>query len=250
MSDKITYEQPLNERVRALLRLEFLFSEARRALQHEAPWASRYSLQNLVEIQDIALRPNLKPDLLRCLEHKLSQRDSGTPPHMDHRLDEAQSLVDRLCGDSTPIGQALRDNPLLEALRQRRAVSGGAADFEIPELRYWLLQPADMRARDVRAWLETQSATERAVALILDLARSDAKATTVLAERGFYHEALDSAYEPHLVRVGLPPDTTCYPEISGSSKRITLRLLAPGLGGERSRQIAETVPVELAYCRA
>ena len=49
----ITYEQPLNERIRTFLRLEFLFQQANHGLQHRSPWDTRASLTNLIEILNV-----------------------------------------------------------------------------------------------------------------------------------------------------------------------------------------------------
>ena len=50
MSQPICYEQPLNERARALLRLEFLFQQVDHAMAGDSTWDSRAALQGLFAV--------------------------------------------------------------------------------------------------------------------------------------------------------------------------------------------------------
>ena len=58
-ASRIIYEQPLSERIRSFLRLEFLFERARHLVAFEDPWASRATLevnarQRLLMVEKIA----------------------------------------------------------------------------------------------------------------------------------------------------------------------------------------------------
>ncbi|MFT5351355.1 MAG: cell division protein ZapD, partial [Gammaproteobacteria bacterium] len=56
MISNITYEQPLNERVRTFLRLEHLFDTEDHFLSNSSEWDSRVSLSLLLDIIDMLSR--------------------------------------------------------------------------------------------------------------------------------------------------------------------------------------------------
>ena len=68
MSEVICYEQPVNERIRALLRLEFLFQKLDHALAGTSTWDSRAALQGLFAILEVTRRNEFKKELLQELE--------------------------------------------------------------------------------------------------------------------------------------------------------------------------------------
>ena len=53
MTQKIIYEQPLNERIRTFLRLEFLFAQASHHLHESSLWDSRCTLNSTLDILSI-----------------------------------------------------------------------------------------------------------------------------------------------------------------------------------------------------
>jgi cell division protein ZapD len=62
----ITYEYPLNERIRTLMRLENLFGRANHFLVNEEDSRDHHAaLLTLFEILEVASRADLKSDLLR-----------------------------------------------------------------------------------------------------------------------------------------------------------------------------------------
>ena len=66
----ITYEYPLNERIRTLLRLEDLFERSRHFIARSEPHDHHVALLTLFEILEVAGRADLKSDLLQELERQ------------------------------------------------------------------------------------------------------------------------------------------------------------------------------------
>jgi len=66
----ITYEYPLNERIRTLLRLEDLFERSRHFIARTDPLDHHVALLTLFEILEVAGRADLKSDLLQELERQ------------------------------------------------------------------------------------------------------------------------------------------------------------------------------------
>ena len=68
MPDKLIYEQPLNERIRSFLRLEFLFQQVRHHLEGSTEWDSRSALSSLLESMAIFRRSDLKSEVIKEVE--------------------------------------------------------------------------------------------------------------------------------------------------------------------------------------
>ncbi|HPI61464.1 cell division protein ZapD, partial [Zoogloea sp.] len=66
----ITYEYPLNERIRTLLRLENLFEKVTHFVRAEGALEHHVALLTLFEILEVAGRADLKVDLVQELERQ------------------------------------------------------------------------------------------------------------------------------------------------------------------------------------
>ena len=67
MQNKIIFEQPLNERMRNLLRLEHLFHLISFRTNEPSEWDCRSILESLLEINDLLTRSDLKTELIKEL---------------------------------------------------------------------------------------------------------------------------------------------------------------------------------------
>ena len=107
----VTFEHPLNERVRTFLRLEHLFGKVAHFLPQADPWAMRVVVESLLDIVSITSRADIRGELLKELDRNaatLAQfaRQPGVDPQALGRvqadLAKAQSGLLHLSG---PIGQ-------------------------------------------------------------------------------------------------------------------------------------------------
>ena len=64
----ICYEQPLHERVRTFLRLEFLFNAARHGLDGDTHWDSRAVIARMLEILSLLGRGDIRTEVIKELE--------------------------------------------------------------------------------------------------------------------------------------------------------------------------------------
>ena len=121
----ITYEYPLNERIRTLLRLEDLFERANYFVAEEDSRAHHAALMTLFEILEVAGRAELKSDLLQELERQkqilLGFRNN--PQIAEGVLQQVISDIERssaaLFAMTGKIGQYLRENDWLMSIKQR-----------------------------------------------------------------------------------------------------------------------------------
>ncbi len=255
MHNKVIYEQPLNERVRTFLRLEFLFKQARHYLQGEAVWNSRAALTALLDILNIvAGKTDLKTEILKELErHTAYLGELEGKPGVDRGrlteiLDDLETLLDALHGSTRQIGQELRQNDFLNSIRQRSTLPGGTCDFDIPAYHHWLQSPAAERNADLAAWFDHLDIVEQSISLIMHLIRGSTVPKQATAEGGFYLVVPESAATCQLVRIILPADAGCFPEISGGKHRVTIRFMEQAALESRPVAVSHDVAFELTCC--
>src|SRR5260221_12805781 len=68
----LVFEQPLNERMRTFLRLDFLYSQALYHNEIASQWGSRAAMGSLIDILAITTRGDVRSDVLKELERHLS----------------------------------------------------------------------------------------------------------------------------------------------------------------------------------
>ena len=253
MKNNIVYEQPLNERVRAFLRLESLAIEAVHNLHRPSAWDSRAALHSIIDIFNIVGRSDFKTEVMKELERQASSLSAlEHKPGIDHKrlagiLDQLDLLTDRLHSLGGPVGQAFRDNEFLKSIMQRHSIPGGTCHFDLPAYHLWLQQPAEIRIRELEQWLQESEPLTRPIELILRLIRDSADARPATATEGFYQQSLDTAIPYQMIRVFVPAGFPYYAEISGGKHRFTVRFMQQNPNG-RATQVSENVNFELACC--
>ena len=249
-----TYEFPLNERIRTLMRLEHLFARVHRHAEGDDPWDSRAALTGLLEILAILGRGDIRTDVLREMERqgqtlgRLRNRSGIDTARLDNVLESLDRLRKHLDASDAQVGRSLKDNEFLAALRQRSAIPGGTCGFDLPSLQNWLAQPNERRREQLRGWLEELGGLDRSLRLVLMLLRESAAATRERAEGGLFQRALESA-SYQLIRVQVEDHGRVFPEISGGKHRITIRFLEQPDLNERPRQAQGDVEFQLVCCQ-
>lgn len=250
---KITYEQPLNERIRTFLRLEFLFQQAYAHLANDSVWDSRATLNSILEILSIFSRADLKTEVMKELERqitvleRLEQNPGVDRQRLGSLLSDMDALIDHLHASKGQIGQELRQNEFLNSIRQRSSIPGGTCDFDLPAYHYWLQQPPGMRRQQLERWLKPFSTIAQSISLILRLIRDSAPPAREVAEAGFFQKTLEPTPPCHIVRVTVPADSPYFAEISGGKHRFTVRFMEQRID-ERPVQTMENVSFELTCC--
>ena len=173
----IVYEQPLSERIRTFLRLEFLFRRARYLLGQESPWASRLTFEVIIDVMAVLSRADLKKEVIKELErhsatlYALSRNPNVAQERLQEVRDEIHSMLQALHGCETAPGHELRYNELLNAVRQRSSIPAGTCDFDLPAFHYWLEQPGSQQRRDLNDWISTFGPFESSIGLCLRIVR-------------------------------------------------------------------------------
>ena len=254
MTEKIIYEQPLNERIRTFLRLEFLFAQASHHLSGPSQWDSRATLNCLLDVLSIFGRTEIKTEVLKELErHSTTLGKLSSNPDIDlKRLEQIQTelgqLANRLHQSSGPIAADLKANEFLSSIQQRSAIPGGTCDFDLPAYHLWLKQPVQQRSKDLTAWLGRFEAIAQAIQLILKLIRESSCFQPLTTENGFYQKTMDPNLPCQMVRVAVPVSTPYFAEISGGRHRFTIRFLNTSKDDGHIKQATTDISFELGSC--
>ena len=248
------YEQPLSERMRTFLRLEFLYQQMLYNSEDDADWATRATVATLLEVMAILSRGDVRSEVHKELDHQISvlERFQSQPGVDGGRLD---TLIHNLAQSRLELGrvgtsflQPLKDCEFLNAIKHRSAIPGGTCEFDLPEYNHWLRQPFERRQQDLESWLAPIRPVCDAVTEMLWLIRESAQPGDKVAINGMYQHSMQKDANCRLLRVSLAGDTALFPEISGSQHRFTVRFLEWSTIDSRAVQTGHDVPFQLSIC--
>lgn len=254
MSDHVIYEQPLNERVRSFMRLEYLMHRFRYHVALESRWDTHAALITLLEVFSLTSRGDFKSELMKELERQITNLTPLTDaPHVDQgRLREIvrrqRTAYDQLHAMTGQLGQHLKNNDFLNSIRQRTSLPGSTGDFDLPAYHFWLNRPASTRNDQLLSWGAPYEQVDTAVRLALQLIRDSATPKPETARRGFYQQTLDTSLPFQMIRIELPIDSPYHAEISAGKHRFSVRFLAQTDLESRAGQTHDDVAFELSCC--
>lgn len=250
----VVYEQPLNERMRNFLRLDFLYQQAVHHHTKADPWSTRAAVSALLEILSMTQRGDVRGEVLKELERQMAQLATfNSRPGVDTaRLRVLLTKLHRMREELSNVGalfmQKLRDSEFLNSIKHRSSIPGGTCDFDLPDYTHWLNQPDEVRGADFAHWLAVIRPLGDAVSELLWMTRGQGKSRSELAPAGVFHLQLDRDVPAQLIRIALPAGTDLYPEISGSHYRCSIRFLGWQDADNRPIQTTEDVRFTLTTC--
>lgn len=248
----ITYEYPLSERVRTLLRLEDLFERLLHFAESEEAREHHVALTTLFEVLEVASRADLKFDLVQELERQrqilLSFRNNPdiSEEALSGALYEIEQASAALLAMHGKIGQYLRENEWLMAIKNRIAIPGGSCEFDLPGYHYWANSPAPDRRRDLASWIQPLMPIHGGLAIVLRLLRSSGRPEGQQATRGAFQLMLQGR-TAQMIRLRLEAGAPYIPEISAGKFAINIRFLGPDMSA-RPRPVDADVVFEMTMC--
>ncbi|WP_293001094.1 cell division protein ZapD [Nevskia sp.] len=248
----VSFEQPLNERTRSLLRLEFLFAEYAHHAADSTVWGVRAGVQTLLDILSVIGRTDLRTELIRDLtEQRSSLNRLRTRPELDRaKLDavlaEITGVLTTLHASGAHPSSVLRDNEFLFSVLNRSSIPGGTCMFDLPAFNRWLMRPYANIERDLSRWFSMLRPYQAAIGLYLRLLRDSTASSEHVASSGVYLHVPQGAYP--LLRVHMPPESDVYPEISAGKHRFSFRFMRLGDVNQRNVQTADDVVFHLQCC--
>lgn len=251
-ADWICFEQPLNERTRSLLRLEFLFAEYSHHAADLSAWGIRAGLRTLLDIIAVIGRTDLRTELIRDLGdqrtalNRLRLRTDLDRAKLDAVLAEITAVLTTLHASATHPSVILRDNEFLFSVMNRSSIPGGTCVFDLPAYNRWLARPYASVERDLSRWFSSLRPYQAAISLYLRLLRESTAASTLVATGGVYLHVPQGVYP--LLRVEVSPDADVYPEISAGKHRFSFRFMRLGDVNVRNTQSTDDITFRLQCC--
>ena len=248
------YEQPLSERMRTFMRLEFLYQQLLYNHDVDSDWATRATIATLLEIMAILTRGDVRGEVLKELDVQIDQLgryqsqpgvDKGRLGTLLKTLVESREDIDAV---GTQFMQPLKDCEFLSAVKHRSSIPGGTCEFDLPEYSHWLRQNFKRRQQDVGRWTAVIRPLCDAVTELLWLIRESAAPEEKTAINGMYQHRMQKDRSCKLLRVALPESSSLYPEISGSQHRFTIRFLEWSTIDSRAVQTGHDVNFKLSIC--
>lgn len=250
----VTYEQPLSERMRTFLRLEFLAQQTNHHSLDPAAWSSRAAIASLLEILTILGRGDLRADAMKELERQASTMEmyANTPgvdrKRLDSLLDRVTKLRARLTESGAQYAQSLKESEFLSAIKHRSAIPGGTCEFDLPDFKHWLNLPYEDRVSDFQIWFSAIKPLCDSVSQLLWMTRESSPGEPQQARKGLFQHSIERGAPSQLLRVSLAAPAAVYPEISGSQHRFTIRFYSWSGIERRPVQCGDDVEFLLACC--
>ncbi len=248
----ISYDFPLNERVRTLLRLEDLYARMSWFIEQASAIDHQAALDALFEILEVASRADLKSDLLQDLERQkrllsaLRDNPGISEAALDAVLDEIEIASSGVFAISGKIGQHLRENEWLMGIKQRACIPGGTCEFDLPSYHHWLHQDATLRRQYLNACLAPMLPIRDALAIILKLLRESGKAYQFTAQQGSFQQ-IQGGRVAQMLCVSLDSALPCVPEVSANKYVLNIRFVAADYAA-RSALYGQDVQFNLTFC--
>jgi cell division protein ZapD len=144
------------------------------------------------------------------------------------------------------IGQYLRENEWLMAIRSRASIPGGVCQFDLPTYHFWLNREPDARRDDLTAWIRPLIPIREGLLIVLRLLRASGRPEWKAARAGTYQLTMGGR-SAQMLRIRLAQGETAVPEISANKYALNVRFLLPETV-LRPRLAERNIEFELTFC--
>ncbi|HLP98357.1 MAG TPA: cell division protein ZapD [Sideroxyarcus sp.] len=248
----ISYEFPLNERVRTMLRLEDLFFRISRFIESDESPDHHAALGVLFEILEVASRADLKSELLQELERQkkalvaLHNNPEISEDALDAVIAEIETASAGLLKMSGKIGQHLRDDEWLMGIKQRAVIPGGVCEFDLPSYHYWQHQAAQLRREYLHGWIGPMLPLRDGIAILLKLLRESGRTHHFTAFHGSFQQ-MQGGRVAQMLSISINAELPCIPEISANKYALNIRFVAANYTAKTSLY-DQDVAFDLTFC--
>jgi len=254
VNNTITYEFPLNERIRVFIRLEQLFQQLTHFSTGETVADKRAAITVLLDIMSIFRRNDLKSEVMKELDrqatvlNKIANSEGVDTEILHNILDQLAQISKKLHAVTGKIGINIMESDLFQSIAQRSSIPGGTCSFDLPEYHYWLEQDEAIRLIDLQHWSSPFIDIHTAIDFILNFIRNSRSASQEVAVAGFFQISLDKSQPFQLLKVNVDQSLPCFAEISGGKHRCTIRFMEPSADNKRPMQSTDDIPFTLTCC--
>jgi cell division protein ZapD len=228
VSQLVLYEYPINERIRSLMRLEYLFKRLFAFISGTSPMHQHVALSLLFEIMDTCDRAEVRSGILQDVDRQKSNLENYRHhPNIDlNALDSAIADLNRVSAalmGKGRIGQAARENEWLMSLKNRFAVPGGTSQIDIPSYHAWQLSAEENRQRAITQWVEPFMPLFDGVSVVLKMLRESGSPVDASTQEGGVFQEMLGGKIYQMVRVWVSGERLIYPEISANKYVVWVR---------------------------
>lgn len=231
LKNLITYEFPLNERIRLFMRVEQLFQQIHHFSQGDSLWDSRALITHMLEMLNLLGRNDLKSEVLKELDRhttaltRIAKKEGSDVQRISEILSSLEVMSRTIYAIPGRVGGELMDDDLIKSIAQRTSIPGGTCSFDLPAFHRWLHLDRQQRVSDLNRWLESLQIMRTAISSLLGFIRSCSEVSTQMAAGGYYQKTLDHNLPYQLLSVSMDINDPCYAEISGGKHRFSVRFM-------------------------
>ncbi len=254
VNNTITYEFPLNEKIRVFIRLEHLFNQFIHFSASPVVNDKRAAITVLLDIISIFKRTDLRSEVLKELTRqttvlkKIANSEGVNKEMLQGILTQLDEVTKKLHGMTEKLGLGNTENNLLQSIAQRSSIPGGSCSFDLPEYHYWLTQAEENRVNDLENWFRPFKDINTALNYILNFIRNSCNPKPEIALAGFYQIALDQNQPYQLIRLNVDKSIKCFAEISGGKHRCNIRFMEVMPDNKIPVQCITDIPFTLTRC--
>ncbi|MDH5423661.1 MAG: cell division protein ZapD [Gammaproteobacteria bacterium] len=254
MKDYQIYEQPINKRIRSMMRLELLFDQLTYFSKAKNTWDNTNAVNIINDILAFTNRTDIKSEVIKELERQQSivQSFLSQPDVSDKKplklLEEIKQLSAELYAINGSLGQNLQQNIILNAAKQKNILPGSSGNFDSPLYIQWINQSSSQRSEQLIEWSSTFEPLSNAIKLALKTIRNSGDNIDHTAENGFYQDNLELSKPYQLIRVAIPNSAEYFPEISAGKHRFSIRFLQSRSYYSNPEQVKSDIPFILCNC--
>ena len=250
------YEHPLNERMRLFMRLEQMLAQMNRFSNALDYYSVQLFLNALFDVLDFLQRYEIRGELIKELQiykTAIERQQFGEHIH-EIAIDELLKLIEEnlhfIHQHNSNLLGSLRENELLNHLKQRNFNQSGNCVFEVPAFQYWLQSCAShSRNEFLSNCNELFAPITKAIDLILELVREGAALSEEIGTDGVFLRNIDNKRRNQMVRVHLSDYLDVCPRVSGDKHRVAIRFMRQINPELRAQQVmSENVPFQLQIC--
>ncbi len=252
----ILYEFPLRDSTRLFLRLEVLGEQLQHAAGHRGAESNRSAAHAVLGALDLVFREDLRAHLLQQVYHLqrnyqiLRAREDIRQDGLHAILEELEEFRQELAGLKSSEVRTLRFDPLISSLRQRDSVTDAAMAVDLPMYQWWLHSGAERCKDDIKRWTETFEPLMDANRKFLTLLRQRGEYRDCEAQKGGFTASITLGHELWMVRIAIPTDTPCFPQVSGTSDsgKVHVRFMQTPSGKDAPEPYRDDFAFKLAVC--
>ncbi len=223
------YEEPVQEKVRKFLKIEYLFDRIFYFKSKEDRMDNYNALLALSQLYEILARSDIKSELIREIEthntyfNKIKKMAEihADQSKLNSVLEKQDLLLKLIYNVESNYLDYIEDDALCKTI-----IKNCFSTLQPSSIEFWLTRDIVLRETQIDLWLEPLLFIKKSVDFILEIIRKSATFNDKLAEKGFFIEKLDPKKNILLVRVTLTSDLYYYPQISVGKQRLNIMFMS------------------------